>query len=107
MQLPMNRVRQIAQKDDEYRLIDKKALVLIAKATEMFMQDLGGVCGQIAKAQKRKTLQVNDIMSAACNIDKFHFIKGMFKLIGTTIIESKLPSLNPKKQQEIDTIKEA
>lgn len=76
MQLPMNRIRQITQKDDEYRLIDKKALVLIGKATEMFVQDLGGVCGQIAKMQKRKTLQLIDILNAASNIDKFHFIKG-------------------------------
>ena len=45
MQLPLNRIRQVCQKDDEYRLIDKKALIMIAKATEMFVQDLGGVCG--------------------------------------------------------------
>ena len=49
MQLPMNKIRQIAQKDDEYRLVDKKAMVLIAMATEMFVKDIGGICGQIAK----------------------------------------------------------
>jgi hypothetical protein len=49
---------------------------MITKATEMFVQDLSGVCGQIAKAQKRKTLQIQDIVNAANNIDKFHFIKG-------------------------------
>jgi hypothetical protein len=40
--------------------------------------------------QKRKTMQVNDIMSAAGNIDKFHFIK-----------DSNLPGLNPRKHEEI------
>ena len=49
MSLPMNRVRQICQKDDQYKMIDKKALFLIAKATEMFISDLGGVCGNIAR----------------------------------------------------------
>ena len=54
----------------------KQALFLITKATEMFIQDLSGVCVKIAKMQKRKTLQVQDILNAANNIDKFHFIKG-------------------------------
>ena len=76
MSLPMNKIRTIIQKDDEYSLVSKQAMLLIAKATEMFVQDLGGVCGQIAKMQKRKTLQVSDIISAANNIDKFYFIKG-------------------------------
>ena len=50
MQLPMNRVRQICQLDQEdYTLVSKQALVLITKATELFVQDLAGVCGQIAK----------------------------------------------------------
>jgi len=44
----------------------------------MFVQDLSGVCGQIAKMQKRKTIINQDIISAASNIDKFHFIKGTF-----------------------------
>ena len=42
----------------------------------MFVQDLAGVCGQIAKMQKRRTLQLSDLLNAASNIDKFHFIKG-------------------------------
>lgn len=45
MQLPMNRIRQILQKDEDYTLVSKQALVLITKATEMFVQDLAGVCG--------------------------------------------------------------
>lgn len=76
MQLPLNRIRQIAQKDDEYRLVDKKAMILLAKATEMFVQDMGGICGQIAKNQKRRQIQLGDILNAASNIDKFHFISG-------------------------------
>lgn len=96
MQLPVSRIRQICQKDTEdYTLVSKQALVVLTKATELFVQDLAGVCGQIAKMQKRRVMQLGDIMSAASNIDKFHFIK-----------ESKLPALNPKRQEEIDTKKE-
>lgn len=40
-------------------------------------------------------MNLNDIISAASNIDKFHFIK-----------ESRLPALNPRKQEEINTNRE-
>ena len=46
-------------------MVTKEALLLISKATEFFVQDLSGVCAQIAKMQKRKTLHVNDIVTAS------------------------------------------
>eukprot|EP00349_Pseudokeronopsis_sp_Brazil_P004451 CAMPEP_0202963876 /NCGR_PEP_ID=MMETSP1396-20130829/7918_1 /ASSEMBLY_ACC=CAM_ASM_000872 /TAXON_ID= /ORGANISM="Pseudokeronopsis sp., Strain Brazil" /LENGTH=126 /DNA_ID=CAMNT_0049685493 /DNA_START=78 /DNA_END=458 /DNA_ORIENTATION=- len=36
MQLPMNRIRQIVQRDEECKRMTKEALVLLTKATEMF-----------------------------------------------------------------------
>ena len=64
MQLPLNRIRQIINLDPESKMISKEALLIIAKATESFIQDLGGVCGQIAKTQKRKTLLMQDLLLA-------------------------------------------
>ncbi len=55
-------------------MVTKEALLVITKATEYFVQDLAGVCTQVAKLQKRKTLQVADILTAASSMDKFHFI---------------------------------
>ena len=49
MQLPMNRIRTIINMDDESQMITKEALIIITKATELFVQDFGGVCAQIAK----------------------------------------------------------
>ena len=49
MQLPMNRIRTIINLDEDSQMISKEALVLITKATELFVQDFGGVCAQIAK----------------------------------------------------------
>ena len=43
-------------------MVTKEALVLITKATELFIHDLGGYCAQTAKVQKRKTLQLTDIL---------------------------------------------
>ena len=61
MNLPLNKVRTIINLDDESGIYSKEALVLITKATEMFVNNLTGVCAQIAKLQKRKTQQIQDI----------------------------------------------
>lgn len=62
--------------DPDSQMLTKEALLVIAKATESFVQDLGGVCAQIAKTQKRKTLALQDLLLATNQIDRFHFIKG-------------------------------
>ena len=69
--------------------ISKEALILITKATEIFLGDLSGVCAQLAKNQKRKTLLVSDINSAAAHIERFHFIK-----------DSRLPTLGAKNSEK-------
>ena len=76
MQLPMNRVRQIINLDPESTMVNKEALLVISKATESFIQDLGGTIAQIAKTQKRKTLLLQDLVLAIDQIDRFNFIKG-------------------------------
>ena len=65
MQLPMSRIRTIINLDEDSQMVSKEALVLITKATELFVQDLGGLTAQIAKCQKRKTILVSDIHHAA------------------------------------------
>ena len=90
IQLPQARVRQVCALDDDFRLISKDALLLITKATEMFVTDLAGTCGRVARQSIRKTLNIQDIASVSSYIDKFHFIK-----------DSKLPSLNPRRAQEV------
>jgi hypothetical protein len=70
--------------------ISKEALILITKATEIFLGDLSGVCAQLAKNQKRKTLGVADINAAANHIERFHFIK-----------DSRLPSLGAKNSEKV------
>ena len=82
--------------DDDFRLLSKDALLLLTKATELFVTDLAGTCGNVARQQKRKTMQVQDIISVSSYVEKFHFIK-----------DSKLPALNPRKAEERSMLKEA
>jgi hypothetical protein len=37
IQLPLSRVRQVCQLDDDYRLIQKDALLMLTKAAELFV----------------------------------------------------------------------
>ena len=51
LSLPLNRVRQIINLDQEENMnFSKEALLMVGKATEIFVHDLGGVVAQIAKA---------------------------------------------------------
>ena len=64
MHLQPNKIRQIINMDPESKMVSKEALVVIAKATEAFVRDLGGVCAQVSKTRKRKTLLLNDLLLA-------------------------------------------
>jgi len=44
MQLPVNRIRQIINLDPDSAMFSKEALMVVSKATEAFVKDLGGVC---------------------------------------------------------------
>ena len=90
IQLPMSKVRKVCAMDDEFRLIQKDALLLLTKATEMFMTEFGGTCSRRAKAKNKKTLHLQDILEVVNNSDKFYFVK-----------DSKLPSLNPAKKDNV------
>lgn len=49
IQLPTSRVRQVCALDDQFKLISKDALLLITKATELFVTDLAGTSGKVAR----------------------------------------------------------
>ena len=61
----MNRVRQVCTLDDDFRLISKEALLLITKATEMFVTDLSEKSNQVARKNNRKVMHVQDIHEVA------------------------------------------
>ena len=49
IQLPLSKVRQVCTLDDQFKLISKDALLLITKATELFVADLAGTAGKVAR----------------------------------------------------------
>lgn len=57
MQLPQGSIRKICTLDDDYRLISKDALIMLTKATEMFIGDLSGTCGDYARKFNRKQMK--------------------------------------------------
>ena len=85
----MSKVRQVCALDDDFRLVQKDALLLLTKAAELFVTDLAGTSNQYARKHNRKTMQSQDILQVANHIDKFHFL-----------YESKLPAFNQKKKEK-------
>ena len=61
----MGRVRQVCALDDDFRLISKEALLLITKATEMFVTDLSEKSNLCARKNNRKVMYVQDIHEVA------------------------------------------
>ena len=62
LQLPQSKVRQICALDDDYRLISKDALLMLTKATELFVEDLAVNTKEFARKFGRKTMQSDDIL---------------------------------------------
>ena len=83
LHLPLTQVRRICALDDEFRLISKEAVVMLAKASEMFVKDLSSTAKGVAKKVHRKSMQTSDIKEVANHFDKYHFIAN-----------SQLPALN-------------
>ena len=67
---------RIIKLDPESIKVQDEALIVISKATESFIRDLGGTIAQIAKNQKRKTLLEQDLILAIAQNDRFKFIIG-------------------------------
>ncbi|VDM61547.1 unnamed protein product [Angiostrongylus costaricensis] len=76
MELPMARVKKVMRLDDEVRsqMISSDAPLLLAAASEMFIQELTLRAWQLVEEGRRKTLQKSDIAAAASRFEHFDFL---------------------------------
>ncbi|XP_022861055.1 nuclear transcription factor Y subunit C-2-like, partial [Olea europaea var. sylvestris] len=72
--LPLARIKNIMKADEDVRMISAEALVVFAKACEMFILELMQRSWIHAEENKRRTLQKNDIASAISRTDVFNFL---------------------------------
>ncbi|CAJ0596238.1 unnamed protein product [Cylicocyclus nassatus] len=76
MELPMARVKKVMRLDDEVRaqMISSDAPLLLAAASEMFIQEITLRAWQLVEEGRRKTLQKSDIAAAASRFEHFDFL---------------------------------
>jgi len=76
IRFPLARIKNIMKTDPDVTLTSQEAAILIAKATELFIQDLTKeVFGNTVQA-KRKTVQRKDLDLAIDRIDALAFLEG-------------------------------
>ncbi|XP_071953637.1 DNA polymerase epsilon subunit 4-like [Antedon mediterranea] len=75
--LPLTRIKHIIKTDPDVTLASQDSVVLIAKATEMFLHHFTrSAYVQTAKG-KRKTMQKKDIDISVDLTDEYAFLEGM------------------------------
>ncbi|GAB68191.1 histone [Plasmodium cynomolgi strain B] len=89
--LPISRIKKIMKEDDEIKsnqMVSADTPVLLAKACELFIMELTNYAWKFTEESKRRTLQRQDVISAACKRDIFDF------LIDLIPIEERIKFIN-------------
>ncbi|PAA68270.1 hypothetical protein BOX15_Mlig014007g1 [Macrostomum lignano] len=76
--LPVSKMKLIMKADPDTRLINKEAVLAVAKATELFIQQLGKAAHDFAVKSKRKTVTKKDVELAINWHPVFSFLDGTF-----------------------------
>ncbi|KAJ1349825.1 hypothetical protein KIN20_005478 [Parelaphostrongylus tenuis] len=94
MELPMARVKKVMRLDDDVRsqMISSDAPLLLAAASEMFIQELTLRAWQLVEEGRRKTLQKSDIAAAASRFEHFDFLIDIVPREDTKKIHDELMS---------------
>lgn len=61
MRLPLAKVKKIMKLDPDVGKIQKNAYFVIGRLTELFLQEIANNATRVAKINKRKTLNIEDI----------------------------------------------
>jgi DNA polymerase epsilon subunit 4 len=80
VKLPISRVRSIIKVDPDVSIASHDAVILIAKATELFIHEIAQEAHYISSQKKRKTIQKPDIASAIEGADCMAFLEGAIDL---------------------------
>ena len=60
--------------DSDIKLCQKNSYLVVCKLTELFLQELAKNAHSVAKLNKRKTMNLEDISCAVRSIEKYNFI---------------------------------
>ncbi|XP_004638987.1 chromatin accessibility complex protein 1 isoform X1 [Octodon degus] len=96
--LPLSRIRVIMKSSPEVSSINQEALVLTAKATELFVQYLATYSYRHGSGKERKALTYSDLANTAEESETFQFLAD---ILPKKILASKyLKMLKEKREDE-------
>jgi DNA polymerase epsilon subunit 4 len=72
--LPVSKIKNLMKMDGDIKLCQKNAYIVISKLTELFLQELSKNAHSVAKLNRRKTMNLEDIACAVKSIEKYSFI---------------------------------
>ncbi|ESO09539.1 hypothetical protein HELRODRAFT_127849, partial [Helobdella robusta] len=78
VRLPLTRIKTIIKTDSDVNLVSHDAVLLITKATELFIESLAEQAYENTAQAKRKTVYKRDIDLAIENIESLAFLEGVF-----------------------------
>ncbi|VDN01495.1 unnamed protein product [Thelazia callipaeda] len=94
LQLPLARIKKIMKLDDDVRrmMIASETPSLLAKASEIFIEELALNAWKLTEDNKRKTLQKSDVSQAIASNDMYDFLIDI------------VPRDDPKKTEQVDNV---
>ncbi|XP_069322049.1 chromatin accessibility complex protein 1 [Eulemur rufifrons] len=96
--LPLSRIRVIMKSSPEVSSINQEALVLTAKATELFVQYLASYSYRHGSGREKKALTYSDLANTAEESETFQFLAD---ILPKKILASKyLKMLKEEKREE-------
>ncbi|XP_033636298.1 DNA polymerase epsilon subunit 4-like [Asterias rubens] len=75
--LPLTRIKNIIKTDPDVTLASQESVLLIAKATEMFLQHFAKTSYNQTARGKRKTIKRQDVDLSIEALDAYAFLEGM------------------------------
>lgn len=76
LQMPLTRIKSIIKLDPDVTLASQEAVIMIAKATELFVESLAKESYKYTKQNKKKTIQKKDIDDCIDATEEFAFLEG-------------------------------
>ncbi|XP_054446508.1 chromatin accessibility complex protein 1 [Pteronotus mesoamericanus] len=95
--LPLSRIRVIMKSSPEVSSINQEALMLTAKATELFVQYLATYSYRHGSGKEKKALTYNDLSNTAEESETFQFLAD---ILPKKILASKYLKMLKEKRDE-------
>jgi histone H3/H4 len=75
MTIPRNAVKRVMKIDDEVKQVQQEAVVLVGKATELFLAKLAGKAFDHASKEERRQIKYDDLYNARLEDPNMLFLK--------------------------------